>query len=244
MIRPLLAANWKMNKTRREADQFCDDLLTALSEKQLRHVMIAPQFPLLQNLCERIGSRFPVAAQNCHYESGGAFTAEVSPDLLLEIGIQWVIIGHSERRHLFGESQELVARRLSGALAKGMNVIYCIGEKLDEREEGKTFQVLDAQIAVLSDLGEGLDRTVLAYEPVWAIGTGKVAGTEQIGEVHGYLRSRFPTPPLLYGGSVKPENIDSIASLENVDGALIGGAGLDVKTFSAIVNRALEIKGV
>jgi len=241
---PLLAANWKMNMTRDQARSFCEDFMTQLEPAALPHVLIAPPFTALETVRSTLGGEAHVAAQNCHFVPHGAFTGEISTGMLIDLDVDAVIIGHSERRHVFHESQDLVSDRLRGVVESGLHAIYCVGETLEERESGRTFDVLGAQLEFMPELGSGLDKVTLAYEPVWAIGTGKVASVEQIAEVHGRLKDQFPGLGVLYGGSVKPDNIRSIASLSSVDGALIGGASLKVAEFLAIIRETLTVKGV
>ncbi|HPR62888.1 MAG TPA: triose-phosphate isomerase [Thermoanaerobaculia bacterium] len=241
---PLLAANWKMNMTRDQARTFCRDLTAKLDPASLSHVLIAPPYTAIETVASCLSGSVRIAAQNCHFAPNGAFTGEISTGMLIDLGVNAVIIGHSERRHVFHESQDLVTHRLRGVVESGLHAIYCVGETLEERESGRTFDVLEAQLEPLPNLGSALDKVTLAYEPVWAIGTGKVASVEQIAEVHGRLKERFSSLAVLYGGSVKSDNIRSIASLSSVDGALIGGASLKVDEFLAIIRETLIVKGV
>jgi triosephosphate isomerase len=193
------------------------------------------------------GSRLGLAAQNVHWEASGAFTGEVSAAMLVELGIGWVIVGHSERRTLFGETDRTARDRARAAQRAGLTVIYCIGETLAEREGGRTFSVLESQTDGLGALDP--DRLVVAYEPVWAIGTGRTASPEQAEEAHAFVRSclerAFSAPAatalrVLYGGSLKPSNARELLSQPDVDGGLIGGASLDVDSFSAIIRAAAD----
>jgi triosephosphate isomerase len=244
---PFIAGNWKMNKTVGEALDLVRELKTAISGVKEVEVAVAPPFTALDAVRKEIeGSSIRLAAQNLYWEEKGAFTGEISPPMLKEVGCQYVIIGHSERRQLFGESDETVNRRINAALAKGLKVIFCIGETLKEREEGRTFSVIERQIeGGLKGLG-GKETTnmVIAYEPVWAIGTGKTATPEQAEEVHRFIREKVEKLysrqvseeiRIQYGGSVTPENIKGLMSQPDIDGALVGGASLKAESFSKIV---------
>jgi triosephosphate isomerase len=242
---PLIAANWKMHKNRREAREFCQALVEHLPSRHLQHVLLAPPFTGLETVVEAVAATpILVAAQNCHGETHGAFTGEVSAPMLADLKVEWVLLGHSERRHVFGESDELVAQRLEGALKQGLKAVLCVGETLAERESGRTEAVVARQLQPLEKMRDLWQNIVLAYEPVWAIGTGRVATTEQIAQVHRVIRSRFTPIPVLYGGSVNPGNIGEILSLPEVDGALIGGASLDAGKFQTMVAESLKAKGV
>jgi triosephosphate isomerase len=244
---PFIAGNWKMNKTVREAMDFIKELKASVSEVKEVEVAVAPPFTALYTVRQELaGSSIRLAAQNLYWEEKGAFTGEVSPPMLKEVGCHYVIIGHSERRQFFGETDETVNRRIEAALAQGLKVIFCIGETLREREEGKTFSVVERQIeGGLRGLGKKeVKDIVIAYEPVWAIGTGKTSTPEQAEEVHWFIRGKLEkiysreiaqSIRILYGGSVTPENIKGLMSQENIDGALVGGASLKAETFSKIV---------
>jgi triosephosphate isomerase len=244
---PLIAGNWKMNKTVGEALDLIKQLKTSISGVKGVEVVIAPPFIALYAVHqELIGSSISLAAQNLFWEEKGAYTGEVSPLMLKEVGCQYVIIGHSERRQFFGETDETVNRKIKAALDQGLKPIFCIGETLKEREEGKTFSVIERQLeGGLKGLSEEKMQTlVIAYEPVWAIGTGKTATPQQAEEVHRFIRERFGKlysrksadgVRIQYGGSVTPENIKGLMSQENIDGALVGGASLRAETFSKIV---------
>lgn len=237
----LFAANWKMHGNPQHLTSYCETILPAL-ESCPHQVVLCPPFPLLaQALMLTSGSALAVGAQNCHWEQKGAFTGEVSPYLLAEMGVRWVIIGHSERRTLFGETDETAAARAQAAQKAGLSVIYCVGESLSEREAGQTFTVLQRQLEPLSRLSE--KDLVVAYEPVWAIGTGKNATPDQVEEAHAFIQNLLSrhfgqSPPVLYGGSVKPENAQAILHTQGVAGSLVGGASLDAATFSAIIKAA------
>lgn len=245
MITPLIAANWKMNLTEDKAASWCKSFITSLPARALKYVVIAPPYTLIKTVQENlISTPIIISAQNCHWEEKGAFTGEISPVHLKDLKICWTIIGHSERRHILKEDQEIVNKRLKGSLKNGLKVIYCIGEKLEERKEGKTLDVLKEQLKVLEEVKEYEKNIVIAYEPVWAIGTGIVAKEDEIKEAHREIKKFYPSIPVLYGGSVNEENIREIMEIEEVDGVLVGGASLDPEKFSKIVEYSLKTKGV
>jgi triosephosphate isomerase len=225
----LIAGNWKMYKGPVEAAAFC----IALRERQLEEgvdVVVCPPYVSLAISVQLLaGTEIGVAAQNVHWEPEGAFTGEVSAGMLAELGVYGSIVGHSERRQYFGDTDDTVAKRARAALAAGLFVIACVGESGAEREAGETEAVLRRQVSVL----EADDNLVVAYEPVWAIGTGKTATPELAQEAHALIKSLLNVP-VLYGGSVKPENAEELMSQPDVDGALVGGASLDVDSFAAI----------
>ena len=232
----LIAANWKMHKGPAETPWFCGALRERLADLEGVDVAVCPPFPSLAGAVQSLaGTDIAVAAQNVHWEEEGAFTGEVSAAMLQELGVYGAIVGHSERRQLFGETDEGVARRTSAALEAGLWVIACVGETDAERESGETENVLRRQLSVL----EAHDQLVIAYEPVWAIGTGKTASAEQAQEAHAFIRGLIDVP-VLYGGSVKPENAAELLAQPDVDGALVGGASLDVDSFVAICRAACE----
>jgi triosephosphate isomerase len=234
--RVLIAGNWKMHKGPAEAAAFCTELRRRLEGASLDDVAVAvcPPYPSLGAAVQTLaGTDVAVAAQNVHWEAEGAFTGEVSAPMLLELGVYGAIVGHSERRRLFGETDEAVARRAAAALEAGLWVIACVGETEEERERGQTEEVLRRQLSRL----EPHERLVVAYEPVWAIGTGRTATPEQAQEAHGFIRGLLDVP-VLYGGSVKPENAAELLAQPDVDGALVGGASLDVDSFVAICRAA------
>jgi triosephosphate isomerase len=246
--RPLVAANWKMSKTKAEAAAFCADF----SERELpptTDVVICPPYTALRTVVDGLaGSAVRVAAQNMHEEDAGAFTGEVSVPMLRELGVSAVVLGHSERRQLFGETDPALARKLPKALRSGLLPILCVGETEEEREAGETERKLRHQVQ--SDLAavaaDELAEVVIAYEPIWAIGTGKTATPEQaqdaIGFVRALVRDRDPGMAervrILYGGSVNTANAAELLALPDVDGALVGGASLDPADFAAIVSAA------
>ncbi len=244
---PFIAGNWKMNKTVGEALELVRGLKASLQRVEDVEVALAPPFTALFPVAQELkGSSIRLASQNLFWEEKGAFTGEISPVMLRDIGCQYVIIGHSERRQYFGETDETVNRRIKAAFHHGLKVIFCIGETLDERQRGITFSVIERQ---LEDGLKGLDETtveelVVAYEPVWAIGTGKTATPEQAEEVHQFIRKKLERLyskkisegiRIQYGGSVTPENIKGLMAQDNIDGALVGGASLKVESFSGIV---------
>jgi triosephosphate isomerase len=244
---PFIAGNWKMNKTVREALDLIRELKVAIAGVKEVEVAVAPPFTALYAVHKELeGSPIRLAAQNLFWEEKGAFTGEVSPPMLKDVGCHYVIIGHSERRQFFGETEETVSRRINAALAQGLKVIFCIGETLKEREEGKTFSLIERQmeggLKGLSD--KGMRDMVIAYEPVWAIGTGKTATPEQAEEVHRFIRGKLEKLysqevsgeiRIQYGGSVTPDNIKGLMDQPNIDGALAGGASLKAESFSRIV---------
>ncbi len=247
--RPYLAANWKMNKTVAEADDFLDRFLGDVGELEDRDIVVCPPYTALAGSAERCRrSPVRVAAQNMHEEASGAFTGEVSAEMLTSLGVEAVVLGHSERRALFNETDEALARKLPAALAAGLEPILCVGESETQREEGATEAVLTRQIeAGLAPIEDGrLADVVIAYEPIWAIGTGKTATPEQAEEAIAFIRSLVAARAaaageaarILYGGSVKPDNAADLLGREQIDGALVGGASLDPADFLAICQAA------
>lgn len=244
---PLLAGNWKMHGTATEAVALVDELLQAIADVSDREVLVAPPFTALVPVADRLrGSRVRLAAQNLYWEERGAFTGEVSGPMLVEAGCSHVIVGHSERRQLFGDTDEWVARKAQAAARAGLIPIVCVGETLAERDADATLAVVERQVrAGLAALDPAaLATIVLAYEPVWAIGTGKVATPEQAQEVHAAIRrilgdvagpSVAAAVRILYGGSVKADNVDALMRQPDVDGALVGGASLKAGEFARIV---------
>lgn len=226
----LIAGNWKMHKGPGEAEAFCRALRERLVHLAGTQVAVCPPYVSLAAAVRALaGSGIAVAAQNVHWEADGAYTGEVSAGMLRELGVAGTIVGHSERRLYFGETDESTARRAAAALAAGLFVIACVGELEEERERGETEAVLRRQVSAL----EPHERLIVAYEPVWAIGTGRTATPEQAEEAHAFIRSLIDAP-VLYGGSVKPENAFDLLAQPHVDGALVGGASLDVDSFAAI----------
>jgi triosephosphate isomerase len=229
----LIAGNWKMFKGAAEAGAFCRALREAPLPEDVDVVVAPPYVSLAAAVQALAGTEIGVFAQNCHWASDGAFTGEVSAPMLRELGVYGAIVGHSERRQYFGETDETVAQRCRAALEGGLQVIACVGETLAEREAGETDAVLRRQVSVL----EADDSLVIAYEPVWAIGTGKTATPELAQAAHETIKSVLDLP-VLYGGSVKPGNAVELLSQPAVDGALVGGAALDVESFTAICRAA------
>jgi len=245
---PLIAGNWKMFKTGPEAVDTATHLAAACADVLDKDIMIAPTYVCLPLVASAIANTpLRLGAQNLHFEKQGAFTGEISADMLAAAGVEYVIIGHSERRQYFFETDDTVNKKLRAAVAARLKPVVCIGETLAQREAGNTFLTLDKQVAdglkgVDSEL---LQDLVIAYEPVWAIGTGETAGPDQVETVHRYLRTLLDTQlssdlartvRILYGGSVKPDNIAKLMRIEDVDGVLVGGASLDAGTFTEIVN--------
>jgi triosephosphate isomerase (TIM) len=229
----LIAGNWKMFKGPGETSAFCRALRAADLPDGV-DVVVAPPFVSLAEAAQTLaGTEIGVFAQNCHWDAEGPFTGEVSAPMLQELGVYGAIVGHSERRQWFGETDETVARRPAAALAAGLHVIACVGETLGEREAGETEEVLRRQVSVL----EHDDNLVIAYEPVWAIGTGRTATPELAQEAHEVVKELLDVP-VLYGGSVKPDNAAELLAQPAVDGALVGGASLDVESFAAICRAA------
>ncbi len=226
----LIAGNWKMFKGPGEARAFFDGFEPPAGVD----VILCPPFV---SLAAAVESGRTVYAQNVHWEATGAYTGEVSPEMLLELGVTGALVGHSERRQLFGESDEMVARRARAALDAGLGVIACVGETLEQRESGDTELVLKIQVEAIAFAAGGRDKLVLAYEPVWAIGTGKTATPAQAEETHRFIKSLLDRP-VLYGGSVKPENAQELLSQPSIDGALVGGASLEPDSFAAICRAA------
>jgi triosephosphate isomerase len=229
----LIAGNWKMFKGPAEAGAFCRKLRDAELPADVDVVVCPPYISLEAAVQALAGTELGVFAQNCHWELEGAFTGEVSAPMLQELGVYGTLVGHSERRQWFGETDETVARRVKTALEQGLHVIACVGESEAEREAGETDAVLRRQVGVL----EADDNLVIAYEPVWAIGTGKTATPEMAQQAHETIKSVLDLP-VLYGGSVKPDNAAELMSQPAVDGALVGGAALDVDSFAAICRSA------
>jgi triosephosphate isomerase len=227
----LIAGNWKMNKGAHEARAFASRLRHLPDRAADVQIVLCPPFASLHATLQGLGSesRVEVYAQNVHWELEGPFTGEVSPPMLLELGVKGTIVGHSERRRLFGETDETVGQRAEGALEAGLTVIACVGETEEEREAGETEAVLERQVRGLPEH----ERLVIAYEPVWAIGTGKTASPEMAQEAHAFVKS-LQAARILYGGSVNPENAGSLLTQPDVDGALVGGASLDPTAFEAI----------
>ena len=230
----LIAGNWKMFKGPSETRGFAD----AFEPPDGVDAVLCPPYP---SLAAAVETGLTTYAQSVHWAPEGAFTGEVSAPMLLELGVQGAIVGHSERRQLFGETDETVARRTIAALEHGLGVIACVGESEEEREAGQTELILRLQVESIRDAVGPHERLVIAYEPVWAIGTGKTATPDQAQEAHAFIKGLVDVP-VLYGGSVKPENADELLSQADVDGALVGGASLEVDSFTTICQSAARIR--
>ncbi len=247
--KPYLAANWKMNLDRRAALDLAGALAAGVGSDESRDVAVFPPFVYLDEIARALaGSPIRVGAQNCCDEPSGAFTGEVSAAMLRDVGADTVIVGHSERRHVYGEPSELVNRKLAAGLENGLEVILCVGETLTERQAGQTEAVTSDQLTrgLEGTSAEDMARVTIAYEPVWAIGTGHNATPEQAGEAHAYLRGVLSglfdealaeSVRIQYGGSVKPENVSELMAVPDVDGALVGGASLKADSFLQIVHH-------
>jgi triosephosphate isomerase len=247
---PFIAGNWKMYKTVQDAVVFVKELKSAVKDVVDVEIVVAPPFTAVHAVAEAArNSNIGVAAQDVYWEREGAFTGEVSPAMVKEAGAEYVIVGHSERRRLFGETDTVVNRKVAAAIGAGLTSIVCIGETLEEREREQTFTVLDRQIKDGLDgfSAEQVAELVVAYEPVWAIGTGRTATSAQAGEAHAHIRKRLrqwfggdaaDRCHVIYGGSVKPDNIRELIAEPDVDGALVGGASLDVRGFTEIVTKS------
>ncbi len=246
MRRPMIAGNWKLNKNISESLALVNSLKENVAGIKDADIVVAPVFTVLARVAEVLaGSNIVVAAQNCYPENSGAFTGEVSPALLKDVGCACVIVGHSERRQIFGESDAFINQKVRAVLREGLTVILCIGETLDEREGGQMFDVLTRQVRLgLQNINPTeMNTVVLAYEPVWAIGTGKTASDAQAQEAHAFIRGLLrelfgetaEVVRILYGGSVKADNVDNLMAQPDVDGALVGGASLKADDFARIV---------
>ena len=245
----VIAGNWKMNKNRAEAAALITELLPLVKDAGCEVVLCTPYTDLETALALTEGTEVKIGAENCHWAESGAFTGEISAAMLRELGVQYVIIGHSERRQYFGETDETVAKRLRAALNAGLKGILCVGETLEQREAGITEEVIAIQVkkALAGVTAEELRRVILAYEPVWAIGTGRTATEEQAGEVNGFIRGLLARlygeavaegTTIQYGGSMNAKNAAGLLAQPDIDGGLIGGASLKAPDFAAIVAAA------
>ncbi|MCX7995385.1 MAG: triose-phosphate isomerase [candidate division WOR-3 bacterium] len=237
-MNPIIAGNWKMNKDPSESRVLIQRLLELAGDVRDRDVIICPPFTSLAAVSELIkNSRFKLGAQNMHWERNGAFTGEISGLFLKSLGCEYVIIGHSERRHIMGETDEMINKKLKTALEIGLISIFCIGETEKEREEGRTEEVILNQLKKgLRDIESEVHKIIFAYEPVWAIGTGKTATPRQASEVHKFIRKQFSKKiTILYGGSVNAGNIDSLMAEKEIEGVLVGGASLKPEEFTRII---------
>ena len=251
MRKPMMIANWKMNKTRDEALSFIYAVNEVLpSSEKVGTVVCAPAI-VLRDLVKRQGDNLRIGAENMHYEESGAFTGEISPSMLTTTGVEYVIIGHSERRQYFNETDETVNKKLHAAMKHGLKPILCIGETLEQREAGVTHDILKGQLtADLAGLtAENMENVIIAYEPIWAIGTGKTASPEDANEACGFVRNVVKElfnaavaeeTVVLYGGSMKPANVDALLAQSDIDGGLVGGASLEAESFLKLVNACLK----
>jgi triosephosphate isomerase len=245
--KPVMAGNWKMHYTVAEALALAEELKRGITRCDDREVVVAPTFTALGAVAKVLsGSPIRLAAQNCHWENQGAYTGEISPPMLKDVGCHYVIAGHSERRQYFRETDQEINRKVAALLSHGLTPILCVGETLEERQGGKTMDVLAGQMnGALSGLeARAGERIVIAYEPVWAIGTGHTATTEQAQEAHAFIREKVAgrfnksvanQVRILYGGSVKPDNVDALMAMPDIDGVLVGGASLKAASFVRIV---------
>jgi triosephosphate isomerase len=255
MRTPLVVGNWKMHGGIAEARELASGVRDGLKRPRGVEVALCPPFTALPAVAEVLaGSPIGWGAQNCHWEDKGAFTGEIAPGMLAELGCRFVILGHSERRHLFRETDDDIARKVAAALRHGLQPLLCVGETAEERRQGLTFTVVEGQLrAGWAGLGaDEIARSVLAYEPVWAIGTGVNATPAQAAEVHGYLRGLVSelasketaqSLRILYGGSVKPDNAAALTQLPDIDGALVGGASLQAQGFITIARKSASRGG-
>ncbi len=246
--RPIIAGNWKMNKTTVEACELVRKIAYAVINTKDRDVVVAPPFTAIPAILDVIrDTNIGLAAQNMHWEDKGAFTGEISAEMLLDLGCKYVIIGHSERRQYFGETDETVNKKIRQALNKGLLPIVCVGELLSEREAGKANEVIERQVtgAFKGVTAAEMQKIVIAYEPVWAIGTGKTATPDQANEIHAFIRRKVKSMynadvaeglRIQYGGSVTPDNVSQLMAKPDIDGALVGGASLKPESFAALVN--------
>lgn len=243
----LIAGNWKMNMSKEEAVSLAKSLVEKAGSQSERQVMIAPPFTNLSDVNEIVkGSSVKLGAQNMYFEDSGAFTGEISADMLKSVGCEYVILGHSERREIFGESDEIINKKVKKAIEKGLTPVFCVGETLEEREGGKAEEVVGTQVkGGLADISEDdMKKVVVAYEPVWAIGTGKTATPDDADAMHAHIRlvlkemyneGTAEAIQILYGGSVKDKNCDELMNMPNIDGGLVGGASLKADIFTRII---------
>ncbi|BAM47968.1 triose-phosphate isomerase [Amphibacillus xylanus] len=252
MRKPIIAGNWKMNKVLAEAKSFVTDTKDKVpAQDQVDSIVCAP-FPYLQALVEETkGTDLKVAAQNMHYEESGAFTGEVSPLMLKDLGVEYVVLGHSERREYFAETDETVNKKAHAAFAHGITPIICVGETLEQREANQTMDLVAGQVkkAIAGLTDDQVKASVIAYEPIWAIGTGKTATSEQANEVCTHIRETIAevvskevaeAVRIQYGGSVKPDNIKELLDQSDIDGALVGGASLEADSFLQLVEAGVK----
>jgi triosephosphate isomerase len=252
MRRPILAANWKMFKTAPEAAAFVEAFLPLVRDAEGVDIVLAPPFTALDRVARLLeGSSVALAAQNVNPEAQGAFTGEIAPGMLADLGCRYAVVGHSERRTLYAETDAFVARKARALLDAGICPIVCVGESLEEREAERTFDVVGQQLerSLAEIAGAEASEVVVAYEPIWAIGTGRTATPELAQEVHGFIRERLAQQfsaaasdamRIQYGGSVKPDNVDGLMARADIDGALVGGASLDPESFARIINFEVQ----
>ncbi len=250
MRKKIIAGNWKMNKNLSESISLISGIKNGIPQNVGAEVIVCPPFTSLETVHSLIeDAPISLGAQNMYFENNGAFTGEISADMLKSVGCKFVILGHSERRHIFGETDEIVNKKIKQAVNNGLNPIFCVGETLEERESGKEFEIIEKQITSgLSGISaEDFNKIVIAYEPVWAIGTGKTASPEQAQEIHKFIRELISklysqlhaeNVRILYGGSVKPNNAADLLSQSDIDGALVGGACLQAESFLQIIEAA------
>ncbi len=254
MRKKIIAANWKMNMTLGESDSFLETFLLELGDEKRVDIVLVPPYTALARVSERLSKvqNVKLGAQNMHWEKGGAFTGEISAGMLRELFVRFIVLGHSERRSLFGETDEIVNKKTKAALEASLKPIVCIGETLEERDADQVEQVLERQLrGSLAGLGpQELDDTVIAYEPVWAIGTGRTASPQQAQEAHAFIRRTLAEMSdtatadkirIQYGGSVKPANTAELLGQPDIDGALVGGASLDPRGFREIIKQACSL---
>lgn len=245
--REIFAGNWKMYTVLSEAIALVEEILNGLGDIGNREVIVFPPVAHAREVAKVCGSKISVGVQNMYFEKEGAFTGEISPCMVKDTGARYILIGHSERRHIFGETDEMINKKMKAAFENDLEPVLCVGELLEEREAGNSEKVVEKQLrTALSGIGEEqMKKTIIAYEPVWAIGTGKVATPEIANSMHKSIRDVLKMlyneeissmVPILYGGSVKPENIAGLFSCENIDGVLVGGASLSAKSFLDIIH--------
>ncbi len=252
MRKPIIAGNWKMNKTVEESIELTNAIKRGVYDIEAVEIILCPPFTSLSNINEMLlDTNIELGAQDCYWQNSGAYTGEIAPKMLKSVGCKYVIIGHSERRAMFGETNETVNKKVLAAIQEGLNPIMCVGERLEERESSKTFDVVKDHIegGLKNVKIEDLQNLVIAYEPVWAIGTGRNATPDQAQEVHSFIRKLLAKMydkaiseivRIQYGGSVKPENIEGIMKEEDVDGALVGGASLKADSFIDLVKKSAK----
>ncbi|WP_010098440.1 triose-phosphate isomerase [Ornithinibacillus scapharcae] len=252
MRKKIIAGNWKMNKTLSEATQFVDDVVGKIPADEKVEAIVCAPFPYLASLVEKTkGTNLKVSAQNMHFEDNGAFTGEVSPVMLTDIGVTHVVLGHSERREYFAETDETVNKKTHAAFNHGLTPIVCVGETLEQREANETKSLVETQVkkAIEGLSNEQIAKTIIAYEPIWAIGTGKTASSEDANEVCAHIRNvvkevtdeaTAQAVVIQYGGSVKPSNVDELLAQSDIDGALVGGASLEADSFLQLVEAGTK----